>query len=62
MQRVLFLNEVAEEYRIPAATLRWMRHVGRGPKSWKRGRRVCYLREDVDAWVEAEYASTVRGA
>ena len=45
------LEEVAARLRKPPATLRYWRHVGDGPKSFKLGRRVAYLRADVDAWL-----------
>jgi hypothetical protein len=32
-------------------TCRWWRHVGRGPKSFRVGKRVLYAREDVEAFI-----------
>lgn len=40
---------------VPAATLRYWRHKGVGPRSGKIGRRVVYKRADVEAWVEAQF-------
>jgi hypothetical protein len=40
-----------------AATLRFWRHKGTGPKSFKVGRRLMYREEDVAAWLEAQYAA-----
>ncbi|MCM3554011.1 DNA-binding protein [Janibacter melonis] len=38
--------------RTPAATLRYWRHTGTGPKGFKLGgRRVMYRRQDVDTWL-----------
>jgi DNA-binding transcriptional MerR regulator len=51
------LEEVSEMTRTPAATLRFWRHKGTGPKSFKVGRRVMYREEDVAAWLEAQYAA-----
>lgn len=51
------LEEVSEMTRMPAATLRFWRHKGTGPKSSKVGRRVMYREEDVAAWLEAQYAA-----
>lgn len=46
--------EVAKYAGIPEPSLRWFRHVGQGgPRSFKLGRRVLYLRSDVDAWLLA---------
>lgn len=46
-------DEVAELLRIPSETLRYWRHIGYGPKSFKMGRRVLYRDVDVEAFVEA---------
>lgn len=54
---LLTLAEVAELLRIPEPTLRFWRHHGTGPKSFKLGGRVAYRRTDVLAWVEAQYAA-----
>lgn len=48
--------EVAALTRAPVETVRWWRHVGRGPRSFKVGRRVLYAAEDVEAWLEAARA------
>jgi len=54
-QKVLRVEDVSERIGVPAPTLRWWRHVGRGPKSFKIGRRLAYLEGDVDAWLEEQY-------
>lgn len=51
----LFESEVAELVRRPAATLRYWRHTGAGPRWYKVGRRVMYRRSDVEAWRQAQY-------
>lgn len=48
--------EVAELARTSAETVRYWRHVGKGPKSFKVGRRVLYDRADVEAWLDAAKA------
>ena len=59
MDRVLTLNEVAEMIRVPAATLRYWRHQGTGPQSFKMGpRRVMYRERDVLAWIDTQYAGS----
>ena len=46
--RLLTSTEVAEVIRVPHATLRYWRHIGIGPKSFKMGpRQVLYREEDV---------------
>ena len=58
---LLTVDEIADELRVPAATFRSWRALGRGPKSFKIGRRVVYRRSDVEAWIAAEEARTSRG-
>jgi predicted DNA-binding transcriptional regulator AlpA len=36
------------------ATLRYWRHLGTGPRSFRLGRRVVYRLADVGAWIEAQ--------
>jgi predicted DNA-binding transcriptional regulator AlpA len=55
---IWFTTQVAEYLKTPATTIRWWRHVGQGPKSFKLGtRKVAYLRRDVEAWLEEQYTS-----
>lgn len=44
--------EVAEAIPAPVETVRYWRYIGKGPKSFKVGRRVLYAVEDVEAWLE----------
>ena len=54
--RLLTSTEVAQTIRVPSATLRYWRHVGIGPRSFKMGpRRVLYREEDVLAWAAEQY-------
>ena len=63
MPNYLTTAEVAELLRTPAETVRFWRHVGKGPRSFKVGRRVLYARDDVDAFIaEAREASGPEGA
>jgi excisionase family DNA binding protein len=50
-RKYLTTQEVGEALRTPAETVRYWRHVGKGPKSFKVGRRVLYAREDVEAFI-----------
>ena len=54
----LTTGEVAEALRTSPETVRYWRHLGKGPRSFKVGRRVLYARADVLAWVEAQRDST----
>lgn len=44
-------DEVADLVRVKPETVRYWRHIGTGPKSFRVGRRVLYAREDVDAFI-----------
>ena len=50
-QTYLTTEEVADELRTSPETVRFWRHTGRGPKSFKAGRRVLYPRSDLDQWI-----------
>jgi predicted DNA-binding transcriptional regulator AlpA len=49
---MLTMPEVAKLLRIPIATLRYWRHLGTGPRSFRMGRSVRYFRTDVYAWLQ----------
>ena len=52
--QLVTITEAAEFLRTPVATLRWWRHTGKGPRSFKIGRRVTYRRSDLENWIEAQ--------
>ncbi|WP_408656647.1 helix-turn-helix transcriptional regulator [Jatrophihabitans sp.] len=57
---LLTTAEVAVITRAPASTVRYWRHIGSGPSSFRLGRRVVYRRGDVHAWIaECERNQTV---
>lgn len=58
---LLTTAEVAREYRFAVGTLRYWRHIGYGPASFARGRRIVYRRSDVDAWISEQERLTRRG-
>lgn len=51
MAKYLTTAEVAEMLRAPVETVRYWRNVGKGPKSFKAGRRVLYDLADCEAWI-----------
>ncbi len=53
MQDLMTTREVAELCRVSEVTVRWWRHIGRGPRSLTLpgGRRVLYRRDDVESWL-----------
>jgi predicted DNA-binding transcriptional regulator AlpA len=56
-ERLMRLPEIAEMTGIPVDTLRFYRQVGKGPKTFKLGRRVVAYESDVNAWIEAQRAA-----
>lgn len=54
MDRRLTLPEASAWSRIPEPTLRWYRHLGIGPRSYRLGRRVYYDLADLESWVEQQ--------
>lgn len=58
---LLTIGEVAEMLRVPVGTLRYWRHLGAGPHSFKVGRWVRYRRGDVRAWINAKRRDTNAG-
>jgi len=56
MHDLMTLAEASDRLRTPAATLRYWRHVGTGPKSFRIGGRVVYKSADVETWIEKQYA------
>ena len=53
MAKYLTVSEVAEMLRMPVESVRYWRHIGKGPASFKLGRRVLYAAEDVETFVNA---------
>jgi hypothetical protein len=52
--RILPLREAAARLRTPEATLRYWRHLGTGPHSFKIGRRVMYDEDDLYRWINQQ--------
>jgi len=51
---LLTITEAAELLRAPVATLRYWRHLGSGPRSFRLGRRGLYRRAALRAWIDAQ--------
>jgi hypothetical protein len=50
-EQMLSLQEACEFLRVPEGTLRYWRHLGAGPRSFKVGRHVRYWRADLILWL-----------
>jgi len=48
---MLDIHEAARFLRVPEGTLRYWRHLGIGPRSFKVGRHVGYWRSDLILWL-----------
>ncbi|WP_394329104.1 helix-turn-helix transcriptional regulator [Mycobacteroides abscessus] len=46
---------------LPPATLRYYRHMGTGPASFKIGRRVVYRVAELERWLSEQEKATTRG-
>lgn len=52
--QLLNISEAAGLLRVPVATLRWWRHLGTGPHSFRVGRGVRYWHHDVLNWLHQQ--------
>ncbi len=52
---LLTIVEAAELLRAPVATLRYWRHLGTGPRSFRLGRRVLYRADDLRSWIDVQH-------
>lgn len=51
---MLTLKEVATMLRVPEATVRYWRHLSKGPRGFRIGRSVRYWRTEVALWLEEQ--------
>ncbi|TFC00260.1 MULTISPECIES: AlpA family transcriptional regulator [unclassified Cryobacterium] len=58
MNSLLTLDETAEQLRKSPAQLRWMIHCGTAPNSAKIGGRRMFRVTDIEAYIEAAFASS----
>ena len=58
---LLTMTEAADLTRAPVATLRYWRHLGVGPRSFRLGRRVLYRRCDLLEWIAQQEHGQVSG-
>ncbi|MFD2093412.1 helix-turn-helix transcriptional regulator [Blastococcus deserti] len=56
---LLTITEAADLLRAPVATLRYWRHLGTGPRSFRLGRRVLYRTDDLHAWIAQQHAQAL---
>ena len=51
---ILYLKEAAAFVRKPEGTMRYYRHLGIGPRSFRHGRHVAYWQTDLILWLADE--------
>lgn len=51
---ILYLKEAAAFVRKPEGTMRYWRHLGIGPRSFRHGRNVAYWQSDLILWLAEE--------
>jgi predicted DNA-binding transcriptional regulator AlpA len=56
MEELVTLREAARRLNTSEATLRWWRHMGQGPQSFRAGRRVMYRATDLERWIDERIA------
>ncbi|WP_310773408.1 helix-turn-helix transcriptional regulator [Mycobacterium sp. Z3061] len=62
MSELLRTRQVHEKYGISEDTLRWWRHRGEGPPSFKLGKKiVVYPADALEVWISANRAASTRG-
>lgn len=56
--QLLTITEAAELVRAPVATLRYWRHLGTGPRSFRLGRHVVYHLAEIEDWIARQRDTT----
>jgi predicted DNA-binding transcriptional regulator AlpA len=64
LDKIVTMPEVADLLQTNVDTLRYWRHKGIGPRSFRVGRRVVYRVSEIEAWLarQQENDGTARGA
>jgi len=52
---LLTIEEAAEALRTPVSTLRYWRHMNKGPRAARIGGRIMYRQADLEQWLEAQF-------
>lgn len=60
-RKLLRLEEISERTGVPVATLRYYRHRGEGPPTFRLGRRVVGYVDEVDSWVLEQRQKSING-
>lgn len=52
---IMTIEEAAELLRTPVSTLRYWRHMNRGPRAARIGGRLMYRQHEVEAWLNDQF-------
>lgn len=52
---IMTIEEAAEMLRTPVSTLRYWRHMKRGPKAGRVGGRLMYRQADLEQWLDDQF-------
>ena len=62
MSNLLRTAEVSNQTGVPVATLRWWRHRGEGPPSFKLGKKtVVYPADSLALWIASQKNASTKG-
>lgn len=53
--QLLTMEEAAQLLRTPVSTLRYWRHMNKGPRAARIGGRIMYRLADLESWLEAQF-------
>lgn len=52
---IMTIEEAAELLRTPVSTLRYWRHMNRGPRAARIGGRIMYRQADLEQWLNEQF-------
>ena len=53
--QLLTIEEAAEQLRTPVSTLRYWRHMNKGPRAARIGGRIMYRQADLEQWLNDQF-------
>jgi len=56
MRKVIKIGQISVKTGAPVSTVRYWRHLGTGPRTFKIGRAVVAYEDDVDSWIAEQAA------
>jgi DNA-binding transcriptional MerR regulator len=59
-RKVLRLQQISERTTVPVATLRYWRHIGTGPPTFRLGKHIVAYEDEVDGWLREQEEGSSR--